>query len=378
MSLELWDELVENFKNSLSESLKLINERDVETIPGAREQLIRRFEELARYLPRNNGELLIKSIDESIQNAFFPREPNLGTAFSLILNSLEQQYENSFVINELINGYIASKKKSFGTDQEGAVIDRLIEALKKSKRFRISDFTLYAMFTSNPRNPSKAMVNRVNKIADFVGLVIEEYEIKSDLADGNMRKIRFFTFPEEILEILDGKYIIHTEKGETIINETFDKNVFTALFLARYAVNRTSLDDYKINGICAIFALILILSFMPKVKLGEDSPILRDPSYDSEKMSVIPKTWMRKDILAELIQPTIEIIAFRLGGGTKWYEKIKKSDAQKKLHLQANFLIRDINKWVLGNLCRVEIPIFVEISNIFQEITVAGSSNDSI
>ncbi len=377
MSLSLWDELVENFRNGLNDALKLIDERDVETVPGAREQLIRRFEELNRYLPRNNGELLIKIVDESIQNAFFPRESDLGVAFSKILTSLEQQYENAFVINELINGYIASKKKNFGSYQEGAVIDRLIEALKKSKRFRISDFTLYAMFTSNPRNPSKAMVERVNKIADFVGLVVEEIYVKSDLADGNSRTLRNFTFPEEILEILEGKYIIHTDKGETIINETFDKNVFTALFLAKYAVDRNSLDPYKINGICAIFSLILILSFMPKVKLGENSPILRDPTYDPEKMSVIPKTWMRKDILAVLIQPTIEIIAFRLGGGTRWYEKIHKSDAQKKMHLQANFLIRDVNRWVLGNLCRVEIPIFVEISNIFQEIIVSGDSDNN-
>ena len=52
-----------------------------------------------------------------------------------------------------------------------------------------------------------------------------------------------------------------------------------------------------------------------------------------------------------------------------------KSDAKKRVHLQANFLIRDVNKWVLGNLCRVEIPIFVEISNIFQEVTVSGVSD---
>jgi hypothetical protein len=227
---------------------------------------------------------------------------------------------------------------------------------------------------SNPRNPRPHVVKRINKIAEFIGLEIVEHTIKSDLASGEARKIRFFTFPHEILSILEGKYIIRTEKGETIIHESFDKNVFTALFLAKFAITRTELDAYKINGICAIFALILILSFMPTVKLSEDSPILRDPGYDPDKMSVIPKTWMRKDILAVLIQPTIQVIAYRLGRGTAWLEKIKTSEAQKKLHLQANFLIRDINRWVLGNLCRVEIPIFVEISNIFQEVTVSGSS----
>ncbi len=159
-----------------------------------------------------------------------------------------------------------------------------------------------------------------------------------------------------------------------MVNEEFDKNVFTALFLSRFSIDRTTLDSYKINGICAIFALILILSFMPKVKLPENNPILNDPGYNSEMMSVIPKSWMMKNVLAELLPATIEIVAFRLGA-SKWHGKIEKSDAQKRLHLQTRFLIKDINKWVLGNLCRVEIPIFVEISSIFQEITITGDSN---
>jgi len=32
--------------------------------------------------------------------------------------------------------------------------------------------------------------------------------------------------------------------------------------------------------------------------------------------------------------------------------------------------LKDVNKWILGNLCRVEVPIFVEIANIFAEILV--------
>ena len=175
--------------------------------------------------------------------------------------------------------------------------------------------------------------------------------------------------------MLEGTYIIRTEKGETIINDDFDKNVFTSLFLARYSVGRKTLDSYKINGICAIFALILILSFMPKVKIAENNPILRDDNFDSQTMSVIPKSWMMKEVLVELLPSTIEIVAYRMGASL-WYNKIIKSDAQKRLHLQTRFLIKDVNKWVLGNLCRVEIPIFVEISNIFQEITVDGSDTD--
>lgn len=372
---DLWSELLENFSKGLANSIEKVKERDVETIPGAKDQLIRRFEEMIRYLPRNHGELLVKSIDISIQRSFFPRTSSLAEAFAKILASLEQQYENSYVINELINGFVASQSKSFGSFKEGPIIDKIVEAFKKSKNFRISDRSFYAMFTRNPDKPRKTIVKQLEKISEFLGLVTEERYIAHDLARSEEKILKFFTFPPEILDLLAGKYIVHTSKGETLVNEDFDKNVFTALFLARYSVDRTTLDAYKINGICAIFALILILSFMPKVNLGEDAPILRDPSYNSETMSVIPKTWMRRDILAELMQPTIEIIAYRLGGGSKWHGQIIKSDAKKRVHLQANFLIRDVNKWVLGNLCRVEIPIFIEISNIFQEVTVSGVSD---
>ncbi|WP_457558388.1 hypothetical protein [Candidatus Harpocratesius sp.] len=372
MGTELWSELVENFKSGIEKSLQLIKERDVENIPGAKDQLIRRFEELIRYLPRNNGELLIKAIDESIQNSFFPRTHDLADAFSKILYSLEADPDNSYIINELINGFIASKTKSFGSFKEGPVIDKIVEGFKKSKRFRITDHAFYAMF-GDPNNPRKSLQSQLEKITDFIGLVVEERVIERDLARSEKKIIKFYTFPPEILSLLEGQYLITTEKGEVIINEDFDKNVFTSLFLARYSTQRTTLGKYKINGICNIFALILILSFMPKLSLSENNPILRDPSFDGERMSVIPKSWMRKDILIELMQPTIELIAFRLGA-TKWYEKIEKSDAKKRLHLQSNMLIRDVNKWVLGNLCRVEIPIFVEISNIFQEITVSGES----
>ncbi|MHA1673703.1 MAG: hypothetical protein ACTSYI_08740 [Promethearchaeota archaeon] len=373
MALDLWTELVQNFKVGLEKSLELIKERDVENIPGARDQLVRRFEELIRYLPRNEGDLLVKAVDESIQNAFFPRTNVLSEAFSKILTSLEQEPDNAYIINELINGFIASKTKSFGSFKEGPIIDRIIEGFKKSKRFRITDYSFYAMF-GDPNNPRKTLQAQLEKIADFIGLVVEERVIEHDLARSERKIIKYYTFPPEILEILEGSYLISTEKGEVIISENFDKNVFTSLFLAHYSIQRSTLGKYKINGICNIFALILILSFMPKVSLSEDNPILRDPGFDGDRMSVIPKSWMRKDILAELIQPTIELVAFRIGA-SKWQEKIEKSDAKKRLHLQSNMLIRDVNKWVLGNLCRVEIPIFVEISNIFQEITVAGTSD---
>ncbi|MHA1718224.1 MAG: hypothetical protein ACTSWX_14140 [Promethearchaeota archaeon] len=374
METELWSELLENFRTSIKKSIDMIKDRDIENIPGAKEQLVKRFEELYRYLPKDNGSILIKSIDESISNAFFPQTNKLEVAFEKILKTLEQQHENSFIINELINGFIASQNKSFGSFKEGPIIDRIIEAFKKSRNFQISDYSFYAMF-GNPDKPRKSIQENLNSIADFLGLVKEKKIFLHDRARSEEKIINYYTFPQEILELLEGNYIIHTEKGETIINDDFDKNVFTSLFLARYSIGRKNLDTYKINGICAIFALILILSFMPKVKLSEDNPVLRDKNFDNQTMSVIPKSWMMKDVLIELFPTTIEIIAYRLGASL-WYNKIVKSDAQKRLHLQTRFLIKDVNKWVLGNLCRVEIPIFVEISNIFQEITVSGSDTN--
>ena len=46
------------------------------------------------------------------------------------------------------------------------------------------------------------------------------------------------------------------------------------------------------------------------------------------------------------------------------------SEVNKKIVNQIRFLLKDVNKWILGQLIRVEIPIFVEISNIFTEVVV--------
>ncbi len=372
METGLWAELISKFQKAMKEVLEIIEDQNIDNIPGAKERLIQRFEELVRYLPKDDGELLKKAIDKSISNSFFPRTDDLAEAFEKILNA--RTHEQDFIINELINGFVASQAKSFGLEYEGSVIDRLIEGFKKSNKLRISDQKFYAMFGVSPtRDPRDSLVKRLNKITDFLGLIEKEYRIERDLYKSEERIVKFYTFPPKIMTLLEGRFFVKTESGETIIKDDFDKNVFISLFLARYAIDRFSLDDYKINGICAIFALILILSFMPKVKLAEDNPILRDPGFNSSKMSVIPKGWMSKDVIMKLMPPTIKIIAYRLGL-TKWLDKIKTTDVQKKLHLQSRFLIKDVNKWVLGNLCRVEVPIFVEISNIFQEITVSGSS----
>jgi hypothetical protein len=151
------------------------------------------------------------------------------------------------------------------------------------------------------------------------------------------------------------------------------------MFLANIAVNRVDLEKiggaYTINGICAIFALVLLLSFMPKLSVDQTNPILRDPTFNEQNMSVIPKSWMMKQVLESLFEPLIKIVAYRLGGGL-WYSKIIDSEINKKIHSQIRFLLKDVNKWVLGQLVRVEIPIFVEIANIFTEITVGTNSQE--
>ena len=146
--------------------------------------------------------------------------------------------------------------------------------------------------------------------------------------------------------------------------------MFICLFLANTAINRNDIEkiggSFTINGISAIFALILLLSFMPKVNVNTNHPILSDPSFDNQKMSIIPKSWMMKQVLELLFEPLIKIIAYRLGGG-RWLTKIIDSEINKKIHNQIRFLLKDVNKWILGNLCRVDSPIFVEIANIFTE-----------
>ena len=108
---------------------------------------------------------------------------------------------------------------------------------------------------------------------------------------------------------------------------------------------------------------------MPKISVDEKNPILKDPSYDEQNMSVIPKSWMIKQVLEDLFEPLIKIVAYRVGGGL-WFSKIISSDKESSIINQIRFLLRDVNKWILGNMVRVEIPIFVEIANIFTQVIV--------
>jgi hypothetical protein len=366
-----WKTLLRDFEDGLEVAIEELQKRDVENIPGAKEALIQRLTNMKVHFPKNDGDIFIKSINEKIQNAFFPNTKNFTEAFEKILKS--RTHEQDFIINELLNGFVASKAKAIVSGKQGPIIDRMVEAFSKRNDFHIVDHQFYAMF-GDPNKPRHYIKKQLEELVNTFGLVSKELHIKKDVRRSEEKIYTFYTFPEEIIEILEEKYLtIDPELGFAYVSEGFDRNVFICMFLANITIHRDDIDkiggSFTINGISAIFALILLLSFMPKLSVDEINPLLNDPSYDANSMSVIPKSWMMKQILEPLFGPLIKIVAYRVGGGL-WLSKIIDSEINKKIHQQIRFLIKDVNKWILGNLCRVEIPIFVEISNIFTEILV--------
>ena len=366
-----WKGLLNNFQVNLEKSIEELQKRDVENIPGAKEALIQRLNNMKLHFPKNNGDILIKSINDKIQNAFFPNTKSFSVALKKILKS--RTHEQDFIINELLNGFVTSKAKAIATGTQGPIIDRIVEAFSKRNDFHIVDHQFYAMF-GDPNKPRHYVKKQLEELSNMFGLVSKELVVEKDVRRSEEKVYVFYTFPDEIITILEEKYLIIDEDlGYAYVSEEFDRNVFISMFLANLAINRDDIDKiggaYTINGISAIFALILLLSFMPKLSLDETNPILNDPNFNEKNMSVIPKSWMMKQVLEPLFEPLIKIVAYRIGGGL-WLSKIIDSEINKKIHNQIRFLLKDVNKWILGNLCRVEIPIFIEISNIFTEILV--------
>ncbi|MFX1487596.1 MAG: hypothetical protein ACFFBI_00490 [Promethearchaeota archaeon] len=366
-----WKAILKDFENGVERAIEELQKRDVENIPGAKEALIQRLNNMKLHFPKNNGDIFIKSINEKIQNAFFPNTKNFAEAFEKILKS--RTHEQDFIINELLNGFVTSKAKAVALGTQGPVIDRMVEAFSRRNDFHIVDHQFFAMF-GDPNKPRHYVRKQLEELANMFGLISKELVIEKDVRRSEEKVFTFYTFPDDIIKILEEKYlIIDEELGHAYVSEDFDRNVFICMFLANVAINRDDLDkiggSFTINGISAIFALILLLSFMPKLTVDETNPILNDPNYDGNNMSVIPKSWMIKQVLEPLFEPLIKIVAYRIGGGL-WLSKIIDSDINKKIHNQIRFLLKDVNKWILGNLCRVEVPIFVEISNIFTEILV--------
>ena len=73
-----WKTLMKDFENGLEVATKELEKRDVENIPGAKEALIQRLANMKLHFPKNNGEIFLKSINETIQNAFFPNTKKGG------------------------------------------------------------------------------------------------------------------------------------------------------------------------------------------------------------------------------------------------------------------------------------------------------------
>jgi hypothetical protein len=366
-----WTELLQEFENGVKKAIEELRKRDIENIPGAKEALIQRLNNMQLQFPKNNGEIFLKSINDKIQSAFFPNTKNFSEAFEKILQS--RTHEQDFIINELLNGFVTSKAKAIATGTQGPIIDRIVEAFSKRNDFHIVDHQFFAMF-GDPNKPKHYIKSQLKELIEMFGLISKELVIEKDIRRSEEKVYTFYTFPDDIIKILEEKYlIIDQDLGYAYVSELFDRNVFICMFLANVAIYRDDIEKiggtYTINGISAILALILLLSFMPKLSIDETNPILNDPSFDNKSMSVIPKSWMMKQVLEYLFEPLIKIVAYRIGGGL-WLSHIIESEINKKIHNQIRFLLKDVNKWILGNLCRVEIPIFIEISNIFAEILV--------
>ncbi|MFX1456323.1 MAG: hypothetical protein ACFFDB_13195 [Promethearchaeota archaeon] len=366
-----WRALIKEFEDGLETAINELQKRDVENIPGAKEALLQRLANMKLHFPKNDGDIFKKSINDRIQNSFFPNTKDFAQAFEKILKS--RTHEQDFIINELLNGFVSSKAKLIASGTQGPIIDRMVEAFSKRNDFHIVDYQFFAMF-GDPNKPRHYIIKQLEELVNMFGLISKELVIEKDVRRSEEKIYTFYTFPEEIITILEEKYlIIDPDLGYAYVSEGFDRNVFICMFLANITIHRDDMDkiggSYTVNGISAIFALILLLSFMPKLSVDETNPILNDPSYDANSMSVIPKSWMMKQVLEPLFEPLIKIVAYRVGGGL-WLSKIIDSEVNKQIHQQIRFLLKDVNKWILGNLCRVEIPIFVEISNIFTEILV--------
>jgi hypothetical protein len=80
-----WKELLQQFDKGLEKAIDELEKRDAENIPGAKEALVQRLNNMKLHFPKNNGDIFIKSINDKIQNAFFPNTKNFSEAFDKIL-----------------------------------------------------------------------------------------------------------------------------------------------------------------------------------------------------------------------------------------------------------------------------------------------------
>jgi hypothetical protein len=139
-----WRQLLQSFEKGLELAIEQVAKRDVENIPGAKDALIQRLENMKLHFPRNDGDLFKKAINEKIQNFFFPKTKNFSEAFSKILKS--RTHEQDFIINELLNGFVSSKAKAIASGTQTPIIDRMVEAFSKRNDFHIVDHQFFQYY----------------------------------------------------------------------------------------------------------------------------------------------------------------------------------------------------------------------------------------
>ena len=276
-----WNELLLNFVKGLEKAIEELEKRDSERIPGAKQALLKRLNRMKTFFPQNDGAIFVKAIDDKIQNAFFPSSLDFAESFEKIDNS--RTHEQDFIINELVNGFVTSKAKAIASDSQVPIIDRLVEAFSKRNDFHVVDHQFYAMF-GDPHKPRQYVKKQLQELVELFGLVSKELVVEKDIRRSEKKVYTFYTFPDEIIVILERKYLrIDEELGYAVVTEDFDRTIFISMFLANISVNRDDLKkiggEFTVNGISAIFALILLLSFMPKLTVEKANPILRDPTF---------------------------------------------------------------------------------------------------
>src|SRR4030042_6888411 len=150
--IDVWPKLLSDFTNHIQQAMILIRERDVDEIPGAKEELIARLTNIMNYFPKNEGVILRKIVSDSIEKSFFPRTDDIAQAFNQILNA--RTPDQDYIIQEALNGFIASETNLTASSKEGTLIDRLVELFRKSSNFSIIEHQFYNMF-GNPNKPRK-------------------------------------------------------------------------------------------------------------------------------------------------------------------------------------------------------------------------------
>ena len=358
-------------EKGLDTAITRIKDRETtEKVPGARELIIARLEKIKEFFLKDNGEFLLNLIHEKIEDAIFPRKQTLGETFEVILTS-RTIHEQDFLIQELVNGYISSKDDSIGEFKNARVMDRIIKLFIESKNLRITSLDISELFHKNYHTSDKYVNKEFQKIVNFIGLNETTAEI-IDNYTGDPIEISIYSFPDEILKVLERYGYIYKEHGKFRASQSFGKIVFLSLILAKISMERTNLKQYQIIGICSILALILFIALLPTLKI-DNVKEKEKLNIDPELMDIIPHSWIREDCIKVLFPPLIKIIAFQIGG-YHWFVETN-TDLLTRLALQTQFLIQDINRWHYGYLVRVKIPIIIEISNIFQMVQIDLGEN---